>query len=358
VFPDRKVQMHQVAPSPAELKLISEIAKPIQKMNRLLQINVLKALASSPEALRSQLNTMERNGTAPTELATTVREIVEQMPMTSKLKGLAALIEQLKKQNSEGWRLIVFTTLRETQTAIQNFLEQQGIPVGIINGDSGERNQATIARFRETPPRYRVIVSTEAGSEGVNLQVANVLVNYDLPWNPMIVEQRIQRLASEYKQVSIFNITLRGTFEDFIVGRLMEKLQMASNAIGDIDALLQGSDIADGDEDGGEKFEDRVLQLVLDALAGKNIEEAVRLDAESIDDARRALEEANIDELLGAGGGDEYAGPRAWTTRLLAGAAVTAEDYPVGAVVCVQAKDMKQAWCLATSLGDENARAC
>jgi Homeodomain-like domain len=46
-----------------------------------------------------------------------------------------------------------------------------------------------------------------------------------------------------------------------------------------------------------------------------------------------------------------------WTTRLLAGAAVTAEDYPVGAVVCVQAKDMKQAWCLATSLGDENARA-
>ena len=69
---------------------------------------------------------------------------------------------------------------------------------------------------------------------------------------------------------------------------------MASNAIGDIDALLQGSDIADGDEDGGEKFEDRVLQLVLDALAGKNVEEAVRLDSESIDDARRALEEANI----------------------------------------------------------------
>jgi len=69
---------------------------------------------------------------------------------------------------------------------------------------------------------------------------------------------------------------------------------MASNAIGDIDGLLQGSDIADSDEDGGEKFEDRMLQLVLNALAGKNVEEAVRLDAESIDDARRALEEANI----------------------------------------------------------------
>lgn len=313
-FPQRRVQMHNVAPSAAELELIKVIARPIQKMNRLAQISILKALASSPEALRAQLNNMARNGTAPAELATTVRAIVDKMPLTSKLKGLATLIEHLKKQNSDRWRLIVFTTLRETQTTIQNFLEQQGLKVGIINGDSGVRNQETIAGFRQNPPRYRVIISTEAGAEGVNLQVANVLVNYDLPWNPMIVEQRIgriQRLASEFKHVSIFNITLRGTFEDFIVGRLMEKLQVASDAIGDIDALLHGSDIADGEEDGGEKFEERILQLVLDALAGKNVEEAVRLDEESIEDAKRVLEEANIDEMLGEGKNGEYVGPQA-----------------------------------------------
>ena len=50
---------------------------------------------------------------------------------------------------------------------------------------------------------------------------------------------------------------------------------MASNAIGDIEALLQGSDISDDDEDGGDKFEERILKLVLDALAGKNVEEAL-----------------------------------------------------------------------------------
>ncbi len=368
-FPDRKVQMHQVAPSPAELELISVIAKPIQKMNRLSQIGILKALASSPEALRAQLNNMAKNGTAPAELAAAVRGIVEKMPLTSKLKGLAALIEQLKKQNPERWRLIVFTTLRETQTTIQNFLEQQGLTVGVINGDSGQRNQETIARFRQNPPRYRVIVSTEAGSEGVNLQVANVLVNYDLPWNPMIVEQRIgrvQRLASEYKHVSIFNITLRGTFEDFIVGRLMEKLQMAANAIGDIDALLQGSDIADGEEDGADKFEDRILQLVLDALAGKNVEEAVRLDAKSIEDAKNALEEANIDEMLGGGGGAEYVGLRAPklppVTRSMDarefnlaaldidGAHVTEE---VHGVYSVQGTDIRERICFETRADDE-----
>ena len=285
-FPDRKVQMHQVTPTDAEVELIRAIAKPIQKMNRLAQIGILKDLTSSPEALRARLNNMARNGTAPPDLAAKVRQIVENMPVTSKLRGLAALIEQLKKQNPERWRLIVFTTSRETQTTIQNFLEQQGIEIGIINGDSGLRNLETIAHFRANPPRYRVVVSTEAGSEGVNLQIANVLVNYDLPWNPMIVEQRIgrvQRLASDFKSVTIFNMTLRGTFEDYIVGRLMEKLQMAANAIGDIDALLQGSDIGDGEEDGADKFEDRILKLVLDALAGKNVEEAMRLDEKSIE---------------------------------------------------------------------------
>ena len=76
--------------------------------------------------------------------------------------------------------------------------------------------------------------------------MANVLVNYDLPWNPMIVEQRIgriQRLASEHANVGIFNITLRGTFEEYIVGRLMEKLQTATSAIGDIEALLEGAGV-------------------------------------------------------------------------------------------------------------------
>jgi superfamily II DNA or RNA helicase len=370
-FPDRKVQMHQVIPTPAELQLIRAIAKPIQKMNRLAQISILKALASSPDALRAQLDNMARNGTAPSELAAAVRDIVKTMPLSAKLKGLGALIDELKRHNPELWRLIVFTTSRETQTTIQNFLEGQGLTVGIINGESGQRNQETIARFKENPPRYRVVVSTEAGSEGVNLQVANVLVNYDLPWNPMIVEQRIgrvQRLNSEHAHVSIFNITLRGTFEDFIVGRLMEKLQMAAHAIGDIEALLQGSDIADDDEDHSAKFEDRILSLVLDALAGKNVEEAVRLNTKSIEDAKHELEreEANINSMLSTPDGAEYVGPRAPTlppvTRSMKpeeftlsafdmlGSTVTAEEQ---GVYLVEGKDVRERVCFEERPADE-----
>jgi len=312
-FPDRVVQLHRVDPTAAELELIKVIAKPIQKLNRLAQISILQALTSSPHALMAQLTNMARNGTVPQELAAAVVSIVAGMKKSTKLNGLGTLIDQLKRQNTERWRMVVFTGRLETQTTIQAFLEERGLEVGIINGSSGQRNQDTIARFWKDPPACHVIVSTEAGSEGVNLQVANVLVNFDLPWNPMIVEQRIgriQRLASEHASVSILNIILKGTFEEYIVGRLMEKLQMAVHAIGDIESLLEASGIDDED---GEDFDDKILRLVLAALTGKDVERATRQAEQSILDAKAKLEteEANINEMLGSMDGAEYVGPRA-----------------------------------------------
>ena len=316
-FPDRIVRRHQVDPTASELLLIKTIAEPIKSLNRLAQISILKALASSPEALNAQLKNTARNGTIPANLSQSVDAIVQRMPKTAKLIGLGQLIEQLKKQDPTRWRLVIFTTLRETQTTIQNFLESYGLKVGIINGDSGERNQTTIARFQSKPPEYRIIVSTEAGAEGVNLQVANVLVNFDLPWNPMVVEQRIgriQRLASEYANVVVYNLTLRGTFEDYIVGRLMEKLQMASHAIGDIESLLQGAN----DEDAEEKFEERLLELVLAALAGKDKKKSAELEIASIEEAINTLEreKETIEDLLGESDDRGYVGPRAPTLPL------------------------------------------
>lgn len=315
LFPERVVQMHRVDPTPAELALIRAIAGPIQSLNRLVQISILQALASSPDALLAQLNNMANNQTVPPEMLAAVRKIVTGMPRSAKLTGLGRLVEQLQRDNPDGWRLVVFTGRRETQTTIQNFLEGIGLDVGIINGSSGPRNQTTIAQFWADPPRLRVIVSTEAGSEGVNLQVANVLVNFDLPWNPMIVEQRIgrvQRLGSAHANVSILNIMLKGTFEEYIVGRLMEKLQMASHAIGDIESLLEGADIGDGESDAAASFEDRILSLVLATLAGKDVEEDIRRREQSIRDAKAELEreEANINAMLGSMDGAEYVGPR------------------------------------------------
>ncbi len=312
-FPSRVVKMQRVQPTPEELEIIQIIAKPIQKLNRLAQISILQALISSPHALASQLERMALNKTAPLSLAKDVREVVGRIKMTAKLKGLESLVDGLIKEQPTDWRMVVFTSRRETQTTIEVFLRERGISTGLINGESGTRNQQTIGNFKKNPPGIHVIVSTEAGSEGINLQAANVLVNFDLPWNPMIVEQRIgriQRLASRHASVCIFNVILKGTFEEYIVGRLMEKLQMASHAIGDIEALLEAAGLDEEDDSKG--FVDKIRELVVASLAGKNVEQATGLAEKSISEAKTELdrEERNINAMLGGGDGAIDLGPR------------------------------------------------
>jgi superfamily II DNA or RNA helicase len=303
-FPERVVQLHRVDPLPEERELIECIGGPIQSLNRLAQISILQALISSPHALLSQIRNMAEKGTVPRAFAERVDEIVVRIPTTAKLRGLGTLVDRLRQEQPERWRMVIFTTRRETQTTIEAFLAGRGIPCGLINGESGARNQQTIAKFKKPTPEIHVIVSTEAGSEGVNLQAANVLVNFDLPWNPMIVEQRIgriQRLASEHASVCIFNIILRGTFEEYIVGRLMEKLQMAAHAIGDIEALLEAAGL-DHQNDEPLAFEELIRQLVVASLAGKNVDEDTRRAEKSIAAAKIELEtqEKHIDAMLGA----------------------------------------------------------
>ena len=313
-FPEREVQLHKVNPTPEELELFELIAEPIQKLNRLLQISILQAVVSSPHALATQLENSARNGTVPKDLASDVRSVVTRMKTTAKLEGLAILIESLKVEKGDQWRAVIFTERRETQTSIEAYLGVRKISCGLINGESGPRNQETIALFKKNPPEIHVIISTRAGSEGVNLQAANVLINYDLPWNPMIVEQRIgriQRLASEHANVCIFNMILRNTFEEYIVGRLMEKLQMASHAIGDIEALLEAAGM-DEEDNSSESFEERIRKLVIASLKGLDVQEATRLAEESISQAKIKLEqeEKNINAMLGGMDGSIDLGPR------------------------------------------------
>ncbi len=313
LFPERHVLLHIVNQTPEEIEIFEAIKEPIQELNRLVQISILQALVSSPHALAAQLETSARNGTIPKDLAVKVRSIVNRMQTSAKLDGLWTLIEKIRKEQGQNWRAVIFTERRETQTTIEAFLGEQGISCGLINGESGLRNQETIGKFKKSPPEIHVIISTRAGSEGVNLQAANVLVNYDLPWNPMIVEQRIgrvQRLASEHANVSIFNLILKNTFEEYIVGRLMEKLQMASHAIGDIEALLEAAGMNDDQET--QSFEEKIRELVLASLAGQDVQEATRLAEESISQAKLVLEkeEENINAMLGGMDGTIDLGPR------------------------------------------------
>ena len=194
----------------------------------------------------------------------------------------------------DDWRMVIFTTRKETQTTIETFLSERGIAVGTR---IEQVHQATAIK-RHLPPfealRQRSSMMVDRGrlSTMLNLQAANVLVNYDLPWNPMIVEQRIgraQRLQSKFANVCIYNTTLAGTFgaEDCRASD-EEKLQLASHAIGDIEALLEASGLDDDEDQDGDGFSHRIRKLVLQSLKGIDVEVAAQLAAQSILDAEDA----------------------------------------------------------------------
>jgi superfamily II DNA or RNA helicase len=311
-FPDREVRVIRVNATPGEQRLTNLVAQHIEHLHPFLQISLAQALMSSPQALAAQMENMAGRSITPAA-ATEARRIADSITETGKLIGLMHSLKELRQKRAGRWRAVVFTLRKETQRVIGEALEKEGIPYGYIRGGEGQQNYRTIKRFRTDPPEINVIVSTDAGAEGINLQVANFLVNYDLPWNPMIVEQRIgriQRLASSHEYVIICNLVVAGSVEERVVGRLMEKLQLISHAIGDIEAILESAG-CEGETDDEGSFEGIIRDLVVKSLIGQNVEEATRRAQESIQIAKRHLEEQRevLDDTLGRLDALHRAGP-------------------------------------------------
>jgi superfamily II DNA or RNA helicase len=311
-FPSRKIQLFRVKLSAEENRLNDLVAQHIQHLNPLQQISLAQAMMSSPQALAAQMKNMAGKGSLPPAAAAEARIFADRIAMPAKLERLLKFLRELKSTRPD-WRVVVFTIRKETQESIGRTLHQIGIPFGFIQGGESRQNQLAIEKFREEPPKVHVLISTDAGSEGINLQVANILFNYDLPWNPMIVEQRIgrlQRLASKFEHVVIGNLVAEGSVEERIVGRLLEKLQGIAQAIGDIESILEsagweGDNLANS-------FENQLRELVIKALRGQDVEEATRLKLQSIEMAQREIEERRqeIDTTLGQLDVSQQTGPR------------------------------------------------
>ena len=306
-FPERQVKLVRAKASSGEVQLLELVTEMIRelRLNGLTQTSIAQALMSSPEALRDQLTNMAANRSVPTEYAERANAIVMTGIDTGKLTRLKQLIEELATQRPDDWRVVVFCTRKATQEAIGEFLHRSRIPFGYIKGASAKANQQAIRDLWSDPPVIHVLVSTDSGAEGVNLQVANVLVNYDLPWNPMVVEQRIgriQRLASNHAYVTVLNLVVAGSVEERIVGVLSEKLQAISQSIGDVESILESA----GGVDDAEGMEALIRNLVIKSLKGQDTAAAMAKAAKSIergrqifDDEREAVEQnlGKLDEL-------------------------------------------------------------
>lgn len=310
VFPTRTVKTFGCQRTEVEHALEALVRRAMSGMNALARSSVAEALFSSPKALATQLANMARNGTVAQGTASEAARVAAASPAGCKFPLLVRVMETLRRERGSAWRMVVFTRRKETQDQIGEGLARHGALVGHIRGGQAIANTRAIRGFWKQPPEVNALVSTDAGAEGVNLQIANVVVNYDLPWNPMVVEQRIgrvQRLKSDHKNIIVANLVVQDSVEEIVVARLIAKLQAISTTIGDIEGILEA---AGQDRDGD--LEDKIRDLVVRALMGQDVRQATERIQRSIDAAKRLYEEEKetVERTLGSLDAMHSAGPK------------------------------------------------
>ena len=155
----------------------------------------------------------------------------------SKYEHFKQIVDEVVRKSSN--KLIVFATFRKTLLYLKWKLEEEGIKCVLLYGDTKNRQQL-IDRFR-TEKEIKVFLSSQVGTEGVDLQFCNAIVNYDLPWNPMVVEQRIgriDRIGQKEEILHVYTLVLKGTIEQQIHQRLLERINVFKESVGDLESIL------------------------------------------------------------------------------------------------------------------------
>jgi len=230
-------------------------------------------------------------GSSPAAAAAAISRMAARFPENTHWSGLLArtraisvgakeaVLMRLLAQNPAEKKL-VFVHHRDTMTHLADRLGREKLPFAVFSGDmTGPQKDAAVASFRDRVP---LLLCTESGGEGRNLQFCNTLINFDIPWNPMVIEQRIGRVdrIGQQREVFIFNLVTRGTLEDQVLQILDEKINMFELVVGEVGAIL-------GEIDEEQDFPDLIMSAWLEAT------EASRVQA--LDELGRRLSEARSD---------------------------------------------------------------
>jgi len=152
----------------------------------------------------------------------------------AKLRKLIEIIDDVKKKtNDKNVKVLIFTEFIETQKYIIESLERIGYKTAFINGKLSLSDK--IRQKEHFKNEAQILVSTDAGGEGINLQFCHVVINYDLPWNPMKIEQRIGRVdrIGQEKNVIAINFILEDTIEEYVREKIEYKLQLIKEQFGE-----------------------------------------------------------------------------------------------------------------------------
>ena len=199
-------------------------------------------------------------------------------------------IELISSMQDE--KVIVFTEYRATQEYLLQYFRDKGlICVPYRGGMNRGKKDWMMDLFRG---RAQVMIATEAGGEGINLQFCHHMINFDLPWNPMRVEQRIGRVhrLGQKNDVKIYNLSTSGTIEEHILNLLHEKINMFEMVIGGLDVILERFEKK-------ESIEKSLYKIMLESQNDDELRDKLNTLGDNLDQLKRQLEvEAELQSEL------------------------------------------------------------
>lgn len=213
----------------------------------------------------------------------------------SKYEKLREVLENRFRREPEV-KVIIFSFFKKTLHYLNRRLSKEGFAPLMIHGDVPMDERQQIIELFKSEPGRRILLSSEVGSEGIDLQFCRVMVNYDLPWNPMKVEQRIgriDRIGQKAERITILNFAVAGTIEEKILSRLYERIGIFEKSLGDLEPIL------------GELTEKLHTQLLSRRLSEKEREESIQQTALAFE-TRRQDEEHLVEQSAVFLGSSDY----------------------------------------------------
>ena len=298
-LPPRFAQTIVVDPSVGEAALYQAVLGLVRSAaesggrSRLSLRTLLEEAGSSAEAVLDTARRLESGEKLGYAAIGPVLDAASAMTRAQPRK-LVKLLELVRALDSfsPGSKAVVFTRFRATLEALSAALAAADVPHTRFHGGmSGPEKDQAVEELRTGVP---IMLATDVGGEGRNLQFANVLVNYDLPWNPMKIEQRIGRLhrIGQTREVRVFSLCARGSAEERILDVLDKRIHLFELVIGEVDLIL-------GRALDEREFDDRIFEIYERARSEAEIAASFERLADELAAARGHYEKVKVfDEAL------------------------------------------------------------
>ncbi len=295
-FTHRIARTETIDLSPGERALYTGVSTFVREalrtgtgLSRMSLLTLQKELGSSTQAAAATLRKLAGESSPWRGLHAGLKELTVMADSTTSSAKLDRLVELV---DHEADQMLVFTQFRETQAAIVRRLQEEGVTLVAFHGGLTRlEKEAAVKKFQGGA---RVMITTDAGSEGRNLQFCNAVCNFDLPWNPMKIEQRIGRLSriGQHRDVYVFNLVASKTLESAVLHLLEAKIAMFELVVGEIDMIL-------GTMDEEKQFEEIVADLWISSDDDEEFHRALNNLGDRLLQAKEAyLAQKDLDDRL------------------------------------------------------------